>query len=70
MKLKWSLKFFARWYAWVFGAVLMVALGVVAVLLLLEGHSYSQCVLLIGLFLYFVASLVTFRDDISRLPKK
>jgi uncharacterized membrane protein len=66
--MRFWLKFYARWFVWAFGTILMVTLGVITIIPLTTG--YSQWALIVGLFLYFVASLVVFRDDISKLAKK
>jgi len=55
----------ARWYEWMFGMVLMVTLGVVVLLPYLDG--FSRWALIIGLFIYFVATLARSFDDARRL---
>ena len=55
----------ARWYEWVFGPILMVTLGVIVILPYLSG--FSRWALIIGLVLYFIASLVRSFDDARRL---
>lgn len=52
---------YARLFEWIFGTILMVTLGVIAILPLL--NEYNRWVLIIGLFLYFVASLARMIDD-------
>ena len=70
MRFKWLswLKFMIHWYAWAFGAIFMVMLGVLVIMPLFQGHS--QWILIIGLCLYIPASLIKFRDDAMKLPKK
>ena len=58
----------ARFYVWIFGAILMVTLGVIAVLPLLK--EWSQWAFIIALFLYFVAALVMLHCDRLRLSDK
>lgn len=55
----------ARWYEWVFGMILMVTLGVIVLMPYL--NDFSQWALIIGLFLYFIASLARSFDDARRL---
>ncbi len=55
----------ARWYEWVFGMILMVTLGVIVLLPYL--NSFNRWALIIGLFLYFVASLARSFADARRL---
>jgi len=63
-----AVEFSARFCVWIFGAILMVALGVITVLPLLKG--WSQWAFIIGLFLYFVAALAVLRCDRLRLSDK
>ena len=55
----------ARWYEGMFGMVLVVTLGVVVLLPCLSG--FSRWALMIGLLLYFVATLARSFDDARRL---
>ena len=53
----------ARYFEWVFGTVLMTAIGVIVSLKELKGGSFGQWALLIGLFIFLVASLIKQFDD-------
>lgn len=55
----------ARWYEWVFGMILMVTLGVIVLMPYL--NDFSQWALIIGLFLYLIASLARSFNDARRL---
>ena len=57
----------ARWYEWVFGMILMVTIGVIVILPLVG--CFSWWALIIGLFLYFIASLARSWDDARRMRK-
>ena len=51
----------ARFFEWLFGMILMIALGVVAILPLLSGMN--RLIVIIGLCLYFIASLTRVIGD-------
>ena len=51
----------ARWFEWVFGTILMATLTIIVSLEFLD--NFNRWALLIGLFLFFVASLVKQFDD-------
>jgi len=57
----------ARLFEWVFGTILMVALGAIAILPLLSGRS--RLTILVGLIIYLVASLIRFIDDRKKCTK-
>ena len=51
----------ARWFEWAFGTIL---LGTITVITSLEFQSnYGRWALLIGLFIFFIASLIKQFDD-------
>ena len=51
----------ARWFEWVFGMVTMTTITVITSLNYLSG--FGQWALLIGLFLFFIASLIMQFDN-------
>ena len=51
----------ARFFEWLFGMIFMVALSVLAILPLLSG--WNRLIVIIGLFLYFIASLTRVIGD-------
>lgn len=55
----------AKWYEWAFGTMLLTTVGVILSLHYLSG--FGQWALIIGLLLFFVASLVKQIDDARRL---
>jgi hypothetical protein len=57
----------ARYYEWLFGTILLTTLGVILSLEYLNG--FSQRALMIGLLLFFMASLVKQYDEASRGDK-
>ncbi len=57
----------ARWYEWTFGTILLITIGVILSLQYLNG--FSQWALIIGLLIFFIASLVKQFDDAKRLGK-
>jgi hypothetical protein len=54
----------ARWFEWVFGVVMLGTITVITSLIYLDG--FSRWALLIGLLLFFIATLVVQFDRAGR----
>jgi hypothetical protein len=57
----------ARWYAWVFGTVLLTIVGAILLLPYLNAKSQWQWALVLGLFLFIIATLATNCHDARKL---
>lgn len=56
-----------RWYEWVFGTILMTTIGAILALQYLNG--FSRWAIIIGLFLFLIASLAKQFDDAGWFKK-
>lgn len=55
----------ARWFEWEFGTILIVAIGIIVTVK--DLHGFGQWILIIGLILYFIASILRFVAERQKL---